>query len=289
MPTVTDVRERKPDELTKVAQPARALEIPKAPPSPLPTRPIFADSLIDYDRPDKRRRRRATVFSFVLQCCLVGVLLLVPLMFTDVLPKQQLLTFLVAPPPPPPPPPPAAEAAARVVRQVQSDLLSSGELRTPTRIPQKVQMVKEEEAPPPLPTGGVVGGVPGGIPGGQLGGVIGGIIGQTSKLSIIPRLAAPAMPKRIRVSQGVTQGMLISKVEPVYPMLAMQARIQGQVLLHAIISRTGEITELSLISGHPMLAPAAIDAVRRWRYRPFLLNGEPIEVETSVTVNFQLQ
>jgi len=290
MPTITDVPAQKVEERTKLPHAARVPEKPRAesPAIPLRVRPIFSDSLLDYDRPDKSRRRVATVFSFIFQCFLVGILLLVPLMFTDVLPKQQLLTFLVAPPPPPPPPP-AAAPAPRMVKQIQSDLLSSGELRTPTQIPKKVEMIKEEEAPPPIPTGGgVVGGVPGGIPGGQLGGVIGGIVGQTSSLSAVPRLVAPAMPKRIRVSQGVTQGLLIHKIEPVYPPLARQARIQGQVLLHAVISRSGEITELSLISGHPMLAPAAIDAVRQWRYHPYLLNGEPIEVETSITVNFEL-
>jgi protein TonB len=82
--------------------------------------------------------------------------------------------------------------------------------------------------------------------------------------------------------------MLIQKIEPTYPVLARQARIQGDVVLRAIISKEGLITELQLVSGHPMLAPAAIAAVSQWRYRPFLLNGEPIEVETTVNVTFHL-
>jgi protein TonB len=177
---------------------------------------------------------------------------------------------------------------AKVVRQIQSDLLTSGQLRTPGRIPEKVQIIREEEAPPPLPsTGGVVGGVPGGIPGGQLGGVIGGIISQTSSLASVPKLS-PTLPKRVRVSQGVTKGLLIQKIEPKYPPLALSARIWGQVVLQAIIGKDGEIKELSLVSGHPMLAPAAMEAVRRWRYRPYLLNGEPVEVDTTVTVTFQI-
>jgi protein TonB len=209
------------------------------------------------------------------------------LMFTEALPKQQLLTFLVSPPPPPPPPPPAVAAAVKAVRQVQSDLLSSGQLRTPSRIPEKVQMIREEETPPPLPSiGGVVGGVPGGIPGGQLGG--GGIISQSSSLTAVPKLAMPTATKRVRVSQGVTKGLLIQKIEPKYPRLALQARIQGQVLLKAIIGPDGNIKELEFVSGHPMLAPTAIEAVRQWHYRPFLLNGEPVEVETIVTVTFQI-
>jgi len=197
------------------------------------------------------------------------------------LPKGQLMTFLVAPPPPPPPPPPAA-APVHVVKQVQTDI-QNGQLRTPTKIPQKVQMIKEDEAPPEMAAGGVVGGVPGGVPGGQMGGVIGGIISSTPVA--VPKVATPT---RVRVSQGVTQGLLIRKVQPNYPPLARQARIQGQVLLAAEISKDGSIENLHLISGHPMLAPAAIEAVKQWKYKPYILNGEPVEVETQITVNFTL-
>lgn len=251
-------------------------------------RPIFSDSLLDYEG-QKSRQTWATLASFILQCLLVGVLLLLPLYFTQELPKSQLLTFLVAPPPPPPPSPPAAQQAARIMRRIQSDLLSGGQLRTPTMIPQRVQMIKEEEAPPPMPGGGggVVGGVPGGIPGGQLGGVIGGIVSSTSSLKYVPKLQ-PVLPQRIRISQGVTKGLLIHKVEPPYPVLAKSARIQGEVVLKAIIDKEGNIQDLRLVSGHPMLVPAAIDAVRQWHYRPYLLDGQPVEVETTVTVNFEL-
>jgi periplasmic protein TonB len=252
MPTATEVAEPQVEDRVQVWGPARVLRTPPMPhlPRPLPQRPLFADSLLDSGDQERNRRRFATVLSFTFQCLLIGALLIVPLMFTEALPKQQLLTFLVAPLPPPPPP--AAEAVAKVVKQIQSDLLSSGQLRTPSRIPEKVQMIREEEAPPPLPSmGGVVGGVPGGIPGGQLGGVIGGIISQTSSLTAVPKLALPA-PKRIRISQGVTKGLLIQKIEPKYPSLALQAHIQGQVLLRAIISKEGEIKELYLVSGHPI-------------------------------------
>ena len=83
-------------------------------------------------------------------------------------------------------------------------------------------------------------------------------------------------------------GLLIQKIEPKYPPLALAARIWGQVLLKAIIGKDGEIKELQLVSGHPLLAPAAIEAVRQWRYRPYLLNGKPVEVETAITVTFQI-
>jgi protein TonB len=84
------------------------------------------------------------------------------------------------------------------------------------------------------------------------------------------------------------EGNLIVRVQPVYPPLARSARIQGQVVLLAIVSKAGIIENLRLVSGHPLLAGAAIEAVRQWRYRPYILNDEPIEVETQITVNFWL-
>jgi protein TonB len=84
------------------------------------------------------------------------------------------------------------------------------------------------------------------------------------------------------------EGNLIYRVQPVYPLLARQARIQGSVLLRAMISRDGTIEHLQVISGHPMLVQSAIDAVRQWRYRPYFLNDQPVEVDTQVTVNFIL-
>jgi protein TonB len=243
-------------------------------------RPIFSDCLLDETSHEVKRKTFSTVGSFIFQCILLAFMALLPLMFTEALPKAQLLTFLIAPPPPPPPPPPAAPMV-KVVRE--TDVLNNGGLRTPSRIPKKVEMIKEEEAPPPAPTGGVVGGIPGGIPGGQLGGVIGGIISSTS-MAAVPKLEPV---KRIRVSQGVTQGLLIRKIQPPYPAIALAARITGVVELKAIIGKDGTIKELQALSGPPLLIPAAINAVKQWHYRPYLLNGEAVEVETSVTVTFQ--
>jgi protein TonB len=243
---------------------------------------MFEDSLIESGGRLSTKRGATTLVSFLFQVFLIGLLILVPLLYTEALPKQQLMTFLVAPPPPPPPPPPPAATPIKVVKQIQTDIIN-GQLRTPTKIPEKVQMIKEEEAPPPMSSmGGVVGGVPGGVPGGQMGGVIGGIISSTP--IAVPKVAV----QRVRVSQGVTQGLLIRKIQPAYPPLARQARIQGSVLLQAEISKDGSIQNLRLISGHPMLAPAAIEAVKQWKYRPYILNGEPVEVETQITVNFTL-
>ena len=123
---------------------------------------MFEDSLIESGGKLKTKRGMTTVLSFIFQVMLIGVLVLLPLLFTEALPKTQLMTFLVAPPPPPPPPPPPAAAPVKVVKIIQTDIIN-GQLRTPTKIPEKVQMIKEEEAPPPVSSmAGVVGGVPGG-------------------------------------------------------------------------------------------------------------------------------
>jgi protein TonB len=243
---------------------------------------MFEDSLLESGGRLKTKRGRTTTFAIFLEIIAIGIMVLLPLIFTEALPKQMTMSFLVAPPPPPPPPPPAA-APVKIVKVIQTDIVN-GALRTPTKIPQKIQMIKEDEAPPPvMASSGVVGGVPGGIPGGQMGGVIGGIISSTPVA--VPKVAAP---QRVRVSSGVSTGLLIRRVNPTYPPLARQARIQGQVVLHAVISKDGSIEGLTLISGHPMLAPAAIDAVKQWKYKPYLLNGEPVEVDTEVLVNFTL-
>jgi periplasmic protein TonB len=238
---------------------------------------MFEDSLIESGGKLKTARGRTTTFSFILEAVVVGVMVLIPLLFTEALPKAQLMMALVAPPPPPPPPPPPA--AVHIVKQVQTDIVN-GQLRTPTKIPKKVEIIKEEEAPPPM--SGVVGGVPGGVPGGQMNGVIGGIISNAPMA--VPKVAV----QRVRVSQGVTQGMVLHKVQPTYPPLARTARVQGSVLLAAVIGKDGTIQNLHVISGHPLLTQAALDAVRQWRYRPYILNGEPVEVDTQVTVNFTL-
>jgi periplasmic protein TonB len=242
---------------------------------------MFEDSLIESGGKLKTKRGWTSIVSFAIQIGIIGVMVLIPLIFTEALPKGQMMFLLVAPPPPPPPPPPAA-AMVQHVRVVQTDIVN-GELRTPTKIPQKIKMIQEDEAPPAMASAGVVGGVPGGIPGGQMGGVIGGIISSTPVA--VPKVATP---QRVRVSSGVSSGLLIRRVNPTYPPLARQARIQGVVILQAQISKDGSIENLQLISGHPMLAPAAIEAVKQWKYKPYLLNGEPVEVETQVQVNFTL-
>jgi protein TonB len=239
---------------------------------------MFEDSLIESGGRLKTRRGKTTAFAVILQVGIIVVMVLIPLLFTEALPKTQLMTFLVAPPPPPPPPPPPA--AVKIVKTIQTDIVN-GQLRTPTKIPKKVEIVKEEEAPPPM-NAGVVGGVPGGVPGGSLGGVMGSIIGGTP--TAVPKVAV----QRVRVSQGVTQGMVIHRVQPTYPPLARTARVQGAVQLAAVIGKDGAVQNLHVLSGHPLLTQAALDAVKQWRYKPYILNGEPVEVDTQITVNFTL-
>jgi protein TonB len=182
----------------------------------------------------------------------------------------------VAPPPPPPPPPPAPPQIEHVQRVSE---IVNGALRTPSKIPKVVKMIKEDEAPPPA---GVMGGVVGGVPGGSAGGVIGGIIGSTAA----PPKVAP--PQKLRVSQGVLDGNKIKDVAPIYPPMARVAHVQGDVVLRATISKGGVIENLQVVSGHPILIQAAMDAVKQWRYKPYLLNSEPVEVDTVITVKFHM-
>lgn len=240
---------------------------------------MFEDSLVESSGRLKTKRGWTTVTSFIVQIAMIGVLVLIPLIYTEALPKASLTTFLVAPPPPPPPPPPAP-ATPQVVRKITTDIID-GALRTPTKIPDKIQKIVEEEAPPVQ--GAVVGGVPGGVPGGSAGGVLGGVLSAAN--SSAPKIAPP---QKVRISSGVASGNLVNKVQPQYPMIAKQARITGAVVLQATISKNGAIENLKVVSGHPMLINAAMDAVRQWKYKPYLLNGEPVEVETQVTVNFTM-
>jgi len=241
---------------------------------------MFEDSLVESGGKLKTKRGATTVISFILEILFLGVLVLLPLIFTEALPTKQLMTMITAPPPPPPPPPPAA--APVVVKKIQSEL-DNGQLRTPTAIPKKIQMIKEDEPPPSAGPAGVVGGVPGGVPGGTMGGVLGSVM--SSVPTAVPKVATP---QRVRVSQGVTQGLRIHMVQPQYPPLARQARIQGTVVLEAVIGKDGTIQNLHVVSGHPMLTNAALDAVKEWRYKPYYLNGEPVEVVTTINVNFTL-
>ena len=165
----------------------------------------------------------------------------------------------------------------------------AGKLMAPKTIPKEIANIKEEELPPPS-SSGVVGGVVGGVPGGAPGGVLGGVLGAIPNAAPPPPPVKekPATPSRIRVGGQVQQANLIRKVTPQYPALAKQARIQGVVRFTAIIGKDGTIQNLQLVSGHPLLVEAAKQAVSQWQYKPTLLNGDPVEVVTTIEVNFTL-
>jgi periplasmic protein TonB len=151
------------------------------------------------------------------------------------------------------------------------------------------------DAPVIVPQEGAAGGIPGGVPGGVVGGIPGGVrLDTPGVLGNAPPPPPPppredAPPRRVRVGQGVMEAMLISRVQPVYPPLAQQARISGSVVLAIVVGRDGSVEDLKVLSGHPMLIQAAVDAVKQWRYKPYLLNYEPVEIQSTVTVQFSMQ
>lgn len=236
---------------------------------------MFADSLLDHQWENRSHRGWTTLASFGLQALGVAMVLALPLLYTQGLPAIHLVSL-------------GAPIGRPAGRQPEAPHARSGHLRpiivrdffAPTSVPTGVKpdngAVVEEEAPPCIEC------VPGAIGSGT--GLNPLMIGTNPTVAPPPPTPV-AHPPRI---SHMMEGNLIYRVQPAYPPLARSARIQGTVQLRAIISRTGTIENLQVISGHPMLVGAAIDAVRQWRYRPYLLNGDPVEVETQVTVNFSL-
>ncbi len=224
------------------------------------------------------------IVSMLFQVLFLAILILIPLIYTEALPRTLMSSILLAPPPPPPPPPPPAPVAVVHVKPV-AHLMEAGKLVAPKVIPKDVKIIKEEEQPPDMGAG-IAGGVPGGVAGGSMGGVIGGVIGGAGTA------APPPPPKaavtRTRVGGAVQAAKLVNRVQPLYPPLARQTRISGTVKLHAIIGKSGSVEQLQVVSGHPLLVQSALDAVKQWRYQPTLLNGEPVEVDTEIDVIFSL-
>ncbi len=241
------------------------------------------DDLVDSGEKKSTHKRWTVILSGIIQAGILFIFVLIPLIYTEALPKGSLTTFLVAPPPPPPPPPPAA-AVTKVVKPI-ARIIQQGKMMAPTVIPKKINIIKEEEMPPDV-SGGVQGGVVGGVPGGQAGGVLGGIIGGTNAGGPPP----PPKPaqQRIRVGGNVQAAKMLRQVQPTYPQIAKTAHVQGTVILHAVIAKDGTVQELNYISGPPLLMKSAMDAVREWKYQPTLLNGDPVEVDTTISVIFTL-
>src|SRR5579859_7741207 len=212
---------------------------------------MFEEMVVSSPNSKKTNKPWTVVISMALQVTFLTVLILIPLIYTEALPKASLSTFLSAPPPPPPPPPPpVAQQIVHVKPQVH--LIDAGKLVAPKVIPKDIKIIKEEAEPDMM-------GAAGGVPGGQMGGVIGGVIGGVGGAPPPPK----ATPSRIRQGGAVTQASLINRVQPNYPPLARQTRISGTVRLHAIISKDGTVQQLEVLSGHPLLVQAALDAVRQ--------------------------
>jgi protein TonB len=237
---------------------------------------MFNDLLESTLLKKKTNKSWSVALSTVVQMMIMGVLVLVPLIHTEALPKTMLSTILVAPPPPPPPPP--AQPVRATAHQTER-LMRGGVLMAPLKIPKDVIVYKEPELPPEEPNSRATNSIFDNIPGQEILGSSGPAVPPAPKL---------ATPPRIKQGGTVTAASIINQTRPVYPTLAMQARIQGNVVLHAIIDKDGGVAQLEVISGHPLLVQAALDAVKQWRYRPTLLNEEPVEVDTTITVTFTM-
>lgn len=230
----------------------------------------------------ERRPRNpwATFGSFTLLSLAVLALIVVPLLRTDPLPKRQTLTMLYLQPP---------SAAIGKATRLQAPKLASS--FTPTSSAITAPVHRTEEAPVSTAES-VVGGVPGGVPGGVVGGIPGEGFSEalsSTRAAPVPMKAFDPTPiKRIRVASRVVEANLIHDVAPQYPPEAGRARIEGTVVLLAVIGTDGCVKDVRVENGLPILAQAAIDAVKQWRYKPYMINGEPVEVDSRITINFTL-
>jgi protein TonB len=228
---------------------------------------------------DERSRRGLTALtSFGLQALAIGLLLAFPLLHPQGLPSFHQLSTPISLGQPlgdfAPVRAHTGSSAAGLTRPTQIIF------RLPSQMPHGIPTVGDD-GPPGVPFAnsfpGTGFGDPHGIP---------NSLGSGTR-PIMPVPAPPPVVVPLRVSY-MNEGNLIRKVQPAYPPLARSARIQGIVELQAVISKQGAIKNLRVLAGHPMLVSAAVEAVRQWRYRPYILNNEPVEVETQITVNFSL-
>lgn len=241
---------------------------------------MFADSLLETSWAQRSRRSWTTVTSFGLQAVVIGVLISVPLLTTVGVPLARIVSTPITMGRRDPGPTPNTGHVRSAGIQI---IPYTGRLMAPARIPTRVDRSGDA-----LPSGLDFG--PGGPGEVDLGPALGPPTGFPLPISgtrpIMPVVAAPTVrPFRTSI---MLQGSLIHRVEPVYPPLAIAARVQGPVVLEAIINKAGNIEDLRLISGRPMLVQSALAAVSQWRYKPYILNGEAVEVETRITVNFVL-
>jgi protein TonB len=231
----------------------------------------------------RSRRGITTLTSIALQVLAVAGLLMFSLLRPTGLPSfHQISTPISLGQPMEAPPAPATSSSPhRNVPNINIAADIDIPFRPPSRIPRGIQGEGEDRPPQIGDAGAAIPGTGGGNPNG-----IANLFGSGSR-PILPAVLAARTVAPLRISH-MSEGNLIRRVQPGYPALAGSARVQGTVVLQAVISKDGSIENLRLISGHPMLAPAAIKAVQQWRYRPYILNNEPVEVETQITVNFSL-
>jgi periplasmic protein TonB len=243
-------------------------------------RRLFED-LVESDVVTHRTRKGLTVpVSFGFHATLAILFFVVPLLFSHEMPEvasTSLRAFFAEPqaaPPPPPPPPPPAPRAANAPRVTQVAPATSNSFTAPINVPDTIRPDDGMDL-------GVEGGVDGGVEGGVAGGVVGGIVGGLPAEA--PQQVAP-----VRVGGQIKEPKKLKNVAPVYPPIARQARVQGQVVLECTISPQGRVTNVKVVKGIPLLDTSAIEAVRQWVYTPTLLNGVPVPVIMTVTVNFTI-
>jgi|SRR5450631_2647507 protein TonB len=234
---------------------------------------MFEDSTFESTGRIHTRSRRWMIATFVLNGSILLALILIPLIYPDALPRQAI-PFLVVTPAVPTQPPPQERRPLQTVRGGSE--MQEGQIVVPTRIPPGIKMVDVPEPPQGFSTVAMDQGS--GLP----------TAGDNPFGGRRPMSVVPAVPNVVHVSSMVVAGLLIWKTIPPYPPIAKAAGVQGTVILEAMISKSGTIENLHVLSGPPMLQQAAVDAVRTWRYRPYMLNQQPVEVETTVNVVFTL-
>jgi len=227
------------------------------------------------------KRKWTTLMSFTMETAFVAALIAAPLAFTDKLPLMRVGDQLVAPTNvqvAPPTQPINRSSSQQQTSELNPDLT----LIQPTVIPPTIHPIVDEA--PVVPSAITIVGAPSGM------GNAPNRLMETLMNGFRPRppVTAPSVPHAPVIVSHLDEGFIIHRVQPVYPRNAIITRTEGTVVLAALIDTSGRITQLHALSGHPLLIPAAIDAVRQWRYKPYVLNGAPVEVETQINVNFYL-
>ncbi|HYR46677.1 MAG TPA: TonB family protein [Thermoanaerobaculia bacterium] len=240
---------------------------------------MFENALIESAGRGGGSRKAVTLpLSIAIHAVIIGIALGASIWFVEDVPEPPIPVTFYAAAPPPPPPPPAAPKAAPKPQEVQKVVpVRPVEMVQPTSIPEKVpEPLAQPEPPAPSGGEGVAGGVEGGVPGGVLGGVVGGTGPGTGE-------------EPLRVGGEVKAPVLTNRVEPNYPEAARKARMEGVVILEAIITASGSVEEVKVLkSVNPLLDASGVRAVQQWRYKPATLNGRAVRVYLTVTVTFNL-